>query len=58
VGLGADQEMGIVAARKVAQNLRDALGGQLPSSAGARCVIEQTFFPAKKQHTALSQHQK
>jgi hypothetical protein len=55
VGLGADQEMRIVAARKVAQNLRDALGGQLPSSAGARSVVEQTFFPTKKQHTACPQ---
>jgi hypothetical protein len=40
VGAGADEEIGIVAGGKVAQNLRDALGGQLPCSAGARGVID------------------
>jgi hypothetical protein len=47
---GADEEMGIVAGREVAQNLRDALGGQLTRSAAARGVIDQAFFLAKKQH--------
>ena len=55
VGVRADEEIGIVAAREVAQNLRDALRGQLSRSASARSVVDQTFFSAKKQHAALSQ---
>jgi hypothetical protein len=47
---GADEEIGIVAGREVAQNLRDALGGQLPRSATARSKIHQAFFFARKQH--------
>jgi hypothetical protein len=35
VGAGADEEIGVIAGRKVAQNLRDALRGQLSCSAGA-----------------------
>jgi hypothetical protein len=35
VRAGADEEIGIVAGGKVAQDLRDALRGQLPCSAGA-----------------------
>jgi hypothetical protein len=50
VRASADEEIGIVAGRKVAQDLRDALGGQLPRSASARSIVDQTFFPAKKQH--------
>jgi hypothetical protein len=54
VGVGADEEIRIVAGGKVAQDLRDALGGQLPCSAGARSEIDQTFLSAKKQHAAFS----
>jgi hypothetical protein len=54
VRAGADQEIRIIAWGKVAQNLRDALRGQLPCSAGARSVIDQTLFSTKKQHAAFS----
>lgn len=54
VGVRADEEMGIVIARKMAQNLRYALRGQLARSAGARSVVEQTFFAAEEQHGATS----
>jgi hypothetical protein len=50
VGVGADEETRIVAARKVAQNLRDALRGQLTRSAGAGSIVDQSLFAAEKQH--------
>jgi hypothetical protein len=54
VRASADQKIRIIAGWKVAQDLRDALGGQLPCSAGTRCVIDQTFFLPKEQHDAFS----
>jgi hypothetical protein len=54
VSVGADEEVGVVVGGKVAQNLRDALRGQLSRSASARGVIDQTFFSAKEQHVAFS----
>jgi hypothetical protein len=54
VRVGADQKVRIVAGRKVAQDLRDALGGKLACSAAARGKVDQTFFLPKKQHDAFS----
>ena len=54
VGVGADEEIGIVVAGKMAQNLRNALRGQLARSAGAGCIIDQTFLTAEEQHGAPS----
>jgi hypothetical protein len=47
---GADKQVRIVQLGKMAQDLRDALGGQLPRSAGARGVIDQALLLAEEQH--------
>jgi hypothetical protein len=50
MGVGADEEIGIVAFEQIAQNLRNAPGGQFARSTGARGVVDQAFFAAKEQH--------
>jgi hypothetical protein len=50
VGLGADEDVGVVASGQVAQNLRQPLGGQLARSAGTRGIVNETFFAAEEQH--------
>jgi hypothetical protein len=50
VRLGADEEVGIIDLVNMAQNLSDLPRWQLARSAGTRGVVDEAFFPAKKQH--------
>jgi hypothetical protein len=50
VRFGAHQEIGVIDAWEVAQDLRDAFGRQLACSPRARGVIGQSLLSAKEQH--------
>src|SRR5262249_11679256 len=56
VSFGADEHVRVGERSEIAQNLRDALGRQLPRSAGARSVIDQALFAAKEQHGVRRQN--